>query len=134
MKIIEALSILKNNCSTQLDNIRLKIKLSPSEFNALLSIDKNEKLTCQNLSAKMGLSSSRGSRVISKLIHRGYLKEEKHKKDKRCNIISLSSKGLKVKDEIEELLSECEKKIRTKLTNQELQSIKGNLEKLIKIL
>ncbi len=134
MKIIEALSILKNNCAAQLDSIRVETKLTPAEFNGIISIERKQKLTCQDLSTKMGLSASRGSRVINKLISKGYLKEEKHKIDKRCNLISLSPNGIRLKNKIDELLNDCEKKIKSKLTKDELNSVISSLEKLIKVL
>lgn len=134
MKIIEALLILKNNCVSHLDSIRLEIKLSPSEFNCILSIDKNEKLSCQSLSAKMGLSASRGSRVINKLISKGYLKEEKHRKDKRCNLISLTPNGMKVKKKIDELINGCEKRIKSRLLKDEANTIISAFKKLIEVM
>ncbi|MCX7833260.1 MAG: MarR family transcriptional regulator [Ignavibacteria bacterium] len=134
MKIIEALSILKNNCANHLDKIRIRMKLSPAEFNGIISIRTNEKLTCNELSRKMGLSPSRGSRVINKLIQKGYLKEERNVKDKRCNIITLSQKGSNVKKKIEDLINECESEIQSKLSESEIESISISLEKLIKVL
>lgn len=134
MKIIQALTILKNNCSAHLDKIRIKMKLSPSEFNGIISIDRNEKLTCQDLSNKMGLSPSRGSRVINKLISKGYLKEERNQLDKRCNFISLTADGLKVKKKIDGLFNECEAELQSKLTKDELKELMSSLKKLIKIL
>lgn len=134
MKIIEALTILKNHCTTNLETIRLKMKLTPAEFNGIISIDKNEKLTCQDLSNKMGLSPSRGSRVINKLISKGYLKEERNQLDKRCNFISLTADGKKVKEKIDGLFKECEAELESKLTKDELKELMSSLEKLIKIL
>lgn len=134
MKIIEALTILKNHCTSNLETIRLKMKLTPAEFNGIISIDKNEKLTCQDLSNKMGLSPSRGSRVINKLISKGYLKEERNQLDKRCNFISLTENGLKVKKKIDCLFNECEAELESKLTKDELRELMSSLEKLIKIL
>lgn len=134
MKILEAITLLKNGCILNDEKIRKKLNLSPAELNCIISLDKNEILTCNILSKKMGLSVSRGSRVINKLISRGYLQESKEKSDKRCSRINLSKSGIKVKNEIEIQMDLCEKKILKNLTKKDIENTKLYLEKLIKII
>lgn len=131
MKILEAIALLKNSCVLNDERIRDEIKLSPAEFNGIMSLDKGEKITCQALSGKMGLSVSRGSRVINKLLSKGYFRDEQFENDKRCSIISLTPEGVKAKQKINDILESCEMKITSKLTENEIEDMKKCLRKLI---
>ncbi len=131
MKILEAIALLKNSCVLNDERIRDEIKLSPAEFNGIMSLDKGEKITCQALSGKMGLSVSRGSRVINKLLSNGYFRDEQFENDKRCSIISLTPEGVKAKQKINDILESCEMKITSKLTENEIEDMKKCLRKLI---
>ena len=134
MKIIEAISILKNSCLENDEIIRKELNLSPAEMNGLLRLEKNECLNCQALSKKLGLSVSRGSRVINKLIEKGYFEESKEESDKRCSKIKLSDTGIKIKSKLNDLIDQCEKKIISKMKKSEIKNVKDTLEKLISII
>lgn len=134
MRILEAITLLKNSCILNDERIRNDIKLSPAEFNGIISLDKGEKVTCQSLSGKMGLSVSRGSRVINKLLTKGYFKEEKLKNDKRCSMISLTREGIKAKQKINEIIESCENKITSKLSTKEIEETRKCLVRLIKLM
>jgi DNA-binding MarR family transcriptional regulator len=134
MKILEAITLLKNSCILNDERFRDEIKLSPAEFNGIISLEKGEKITCQSLSGKMGLSVSRGSRVINKLLIKGYFKEEKLKNDKRCSIISLTREGIKAKQKIHEIIENCENKITSKLSAREIEETRKCLVRLIKLM
>lgn len=134
MRILEAITLLKNSCILNDERIRDEIKLSPAEFNGIMSLDKGEKITCQSLSGKMGLSVSRGSRVINKLLSKGYFKDEKLENDKRCSMISLTREGVKARQKINEIIDSCESKITSKLSEKEIFETRKCLERLIKLM
>jgi DNA-binding MarR family transcriptional regulator len=134
MNIIDLIIEIKNRCQINDENIRADLNLSPSEYNCLLSIDPDENISSKRLSKKMGLSNSRGSRIISNLVNKGYLKEKTDLDDKRALIISLASKGKKVKTSISDTLQNCENKITSKISESEITEIKQNLLKIINIL
>jgi DNA-binding MarR family transcriptional regulator len=134
MRILEAITLLKNSCILNDERIRNEIKLSPAEFNGIMSLEKGEKITCQSLSGKMGLSVSRGSRVINKLLAKGYFKDEQLENDKRCSMISLTREGIKAKQKINEIMDSCERKITSKLSDKEIEETRKCLDRLIKIM
>jgi DNA-binding MarR family transcriptional regulator len=134
MKIIEAIALLKNACLMNDAEIRKHLHLTPAEFNGLLSIDDSEIVSCQTLSQKMGLSVSRGSRVINKLIDKKYLKGKRLNDDKRCSQISLTKKGMEAKVEIYKTIDDCEKKITSILTKSQVSETKKCLNRLITLL
>lgn len=134
MRIVEAISVLKNFCINNDEEIRNALNLSPAELHGLIALNEGEEISCQMLSKKMGLSVSRGSRVISKLVKKGYFSESKLERDKRCINIKLSKEGLRVKNKIDNMMDICEKRIMSKLTGDEAEKIISVLEKLIKIM
>lgn len=133
MKIIEAITLLKNACLVNDAAIRKNLHLTPAEFNGILAIEDSEEISCQTLSRKMGLSVSRGSRVINKLIEKKYFSGKKLNNDKRCSRISLTEKGIKAREEILQMIDECEKKIMAILTETQVNETKKCLNRLIDI-
>ena len=129
-RIVDCIINLKNKCASKEEEIRKEYSLSPAEYNGLLSINNNESLKCNQLSKKMDLSVSRGSRVIEKLMKNGYLKQESSKTDRRISIISLTPKGCNAKKKIEKVLNECEAKILKELTKKEVEQTISILNKL----
>lgn len=98
-----------------------------------MEIDSTERITCNVLSKKMGLSPSRGSRIIDGLVRKKYLIRMTNPEDRRSFVLSLSSKGVKIKDDIERERDNYEKRIREKLSTKEFDLIKEGLELVTKI-
>ena len=132
--IIDLIIALKGKCSITDENIRGKTTLSPSEYRALMSISEVEVLSSTEFSGRIGLSPSRGSRVIEKMIQNGYLSRKSYPGDRRTAIISLSPEAVELKKRIVEIKRECEQKIKAKVPAKELDTIKRALNKLISIL
>ncbi|MGD9347679.1 MAG: MarR family transcriptional regulator, partial [Candidatus Aminicenantes bacterium] len=72
-QLVDILSELRKKCSDNEERIRISLDLSEAEYNGLLCLNNDEKVTCQEFSERMGLSVSRGSRVIDMLFEKGYL-------------------------------------------------------------
>ncbi|MGE5399327.1 MAG: MarR family winged helix-turn-helix transcriptional regulator [Ignavibacteriales bacterium] len=121
-------------CKLNEDSIRQEFDLSPAEYNGLTSINPGEQITCKVLAEKMGLSASRGSRIIFRLVNDGYLKQEASPDDRRCQIVSLDKNGLRVRKEIDRLKNKCEERITRAVSPEVLKDIIHNLEVLNKVL
>ena len=132
--VIDLIFQLKSSCMAKEDKIREELKLSPAEFHGLLSLLPGSEIPCNILSKKMGLSVSRGSRVIDKLVKNGYLKENCNNEDGRVTKITLTSKGMTVQKKIHQMLEDCENTILTKMTRSELSVLEDSLIKLSDIL
>jgi len=133
-KIIDLIFELKSGCFSKEESIRKKLKLSPAEFRGILVLTPKTIISCNLLSKKMGLSISRGSRVVEKMLKNGYLKEVKKKGDKRFLNVTLASKGEKIRLKISEMLEDCEKIIEKKITGKEIETLIGSLYKITNIL
>jgi len=86
-----------------------------------------ENITCNTLSQKMGLSPSRGSRVIDGLVRKGYFIRSDHPSDRRSYFISLSNDGLKIRRQIYQEKKRYEARINERFSKDELEQIKDAL-------
>ena len=93
-----------------------------------------EKISCNALSQRMRLSVSRVSRIIDKLVNKGYLLRHIDSKDRRAINIYLSPKGIRCRKSIEELKDICEKKIIAKIDRKKLGLVKKGINILGKTL
>jgi DNA-binding MarR family transcriptional regulator len=132
--VINVIFALKSKCCSQEEKIRTELKLSPAEFKGLMSIEPGMIVPCKVLSQKMGLSVSRGSRVIEKLMKSGYLKEVKTSKDRRVMNVTLAQKGINTQKRIMKIFQDCEHKILKKFSKPELESLISSLVKVNEVL
>ena len=132
-KLVDLIIELKKDCMIDEKQIRTLCNVSLAEYKAVMEIDTTERITCNVLSKKMGLSLSRGSRIIDSLVRKRYLLRTTNPGDRRSFVLSLSSKGVKIKEDIERESNNCEKRIREKLSTKEFDLIKEGLELVIKI-
>lgn len=133
-RIFDIVTNLKNKCLDKEISIQKEYFLSPAEYNSLISIEPEVIYSCNQLSKKLGLSISRSSRVLYKLIKNGYLKSIRDKEDRRVLKVVLTEKGLSTRRKINKKLDECEKNILEKLQMPELLLLKNSLNKLSDIL
>ena len=131
--LIDLIIELKKGCLEDEEQIRTLCNVSLAEYKAVIEIDTTERITCNVLSKKMGLSPSRGSRIIDGLVRKKYLTRMTNSEDRRSFVLSLSPKGTKIKEQIERERNNYEKRIREKLSTKELDLIEEGLELVIKI-
>jgi DNA-binding MarR family transcriptional regulator len=129
-RIFDIITNLKKKCLDKEESIQKEYYLSPAEYNGLLSVAPEEVYNCNQLSKKMGLSVSRSSRVLERLVKNGYLKGIKNKEDRRVLKVTLTEKGVSTRDKINKRLEECEKDIINKLQKSELYLLENALNKL----
>ena len=132
-KLVDLIIKLKKGCMEDEKQIRTLCNISLAEYQGIMEINATERITCNVLSKKMGLSPSRGSRIIDGLVRKGYLLRATNPGDRRSFVLSFSSKGVKIKDDIERERNNCEKRIREKLSIKEFNRIKEGLELVTKI-
>lgn len=132
--ILDLIFDLKFSCLSKEESICKELKLSPAEFRGILSVSEDDTVPCHVLSKTMGLSVSRGSRVINKLMESGYLSESRTEGDKRIMNVKLTAKGRRTRKIIVNMLKDCENIIFKNLTKSELQVLQNSLSKITGIL
>ena len=132
-KLVDLIIELKKDCMIDEEQIRTLCNVSLAEYKAVMEISATERITCNVLSKKMGLSPSRGSRIIDGLVRKKLLIRTTNPEDRRSFVLSLSSKGAKIKNDIKQERNNCEKRIREKLSTKEFDLVKEGLELVTKI-
>lgn len=133
-RLIDVIFELKSGCFEKEESIQIALNLSPAEFRGILALAQNSVISCKELSKKMGLSYSRVSRVVEKLMKHGYLKEVHIEGDRRILYLKLADKGLKIKKKIRGMMEECEQDIQKKITPEEEKSLVNILSRVTGIL
>jgi DNA-binding MarR family transcriptional regulator len=131
--IIDLIIELKKSCMEDEEHIRTICNISFAEYKGIMGIDIEESITCNALSKKMGLSPSRGSRIIDNLVRKGYLLRMVNPADRRSFVVSLSFKGAKIRKQIKQERNNCEKRIIKSFSEKEVGLIKEGLELITKI-
>jgi DNA-binding MarR family transcriptional regulator len=111
--------------------IMTQFGLSPAEYNGIASLDPGEEVCGTVVSEKMNLSPSRSSRVVEKMVQKGYLIREIDSKDRRKCTICLSPKGMDIKEQINKHHETCEQRLRDTLTEDEIETFSSTLNKII---
>lgn len=131
--LVDLIIELKKICMKDEEQIRTLCNISLSEYQGIIKINITERITCNTLSKKMGLSPSRGSRIIDDLVKKGYLLRTTNSEDRRSFVLSLSSKGIKIRKKIEQERNNCEYRLRKNLSVREVELIKEGLELITKV-
>lgn len=126
-RLFELIMILKKKCLRTEESIRSDLNLTPGEFNGLLTIEEGEIMPGLFFANKMDLSPSRASRIINRLVDRGYMELKTSKKDRRSIDASLTKKGLQMRQIVFEKMTQCENRITAQLSINQVKKIKKAL-------
>jgi DNA-binding MarR family transcriptional regulator len=130
-RIIDYIFQLKKKCLMEEAAIGKEVGLSPSEIHCIESMLPGERLSGNTLSHRMGLSPSRGSRVIDQLIGKGLLRRMEDPDDRRTNVITVTEKGTGVRQRVENAKRSCERKITAEMESGQIEKIKQGLKVLV---
>ena len=110
-RLFELILAIKRKCQCNEEQIQTDLGLSPAEFNGLVVLAGGQEVLGCEFSRRMGLSASRGSRVLNTLVTHGYVRTQLSPDDRRAILISLTGRGQRMKEQITERMKECEKRI-----------------------
>lgn len=133
-KFFELIIQIRKKCIQTEEKIQKELQISPAEFNGLLSIHPKQKMPCALFSGQMGLSASRGSRVIGKLQENGFIQLKTIPNNRRSVEVSLTKRGLEMRAILEERMAECEKRFITQLSKKQIQEIRKSLTLLADVM
>ena len=129
--LLDLLQAVQDKCMIEEKNIRRDLHLSPAEYKGLNVISPEEELTCREFSRRMGLSLSRGSRVIDRLTRHGYLIRSGCIADRRCKNLRLTQPGRAYRNKIVDRRHAYEKQLRTAYSPHTWKSLKSDIRQLL---
>jgi DNA-binding MarR family transcriptional regulator len=130
MRIIDYIFDLKKMCVLEENEIGDRVGLHTSEIHCVESIEPGESVSSGELSGRMGLSPSRGSRVIESLIERGVLDRRTDSRDRRSALIALTGRGAVLRRDIERSKEGCEDKITRAMSEEDVSLVKEGFSRL----
>ena len=125
---------LKYFCTCNENKISSSWHISLAELKGINAMESHESVTCSELAEKINLSPSRGSRIIDNLVRKGYLFREIQDQDRRTTLLYLTKRGEKLKYNITREQKAFEDMLTSKLSSQEIESVRKGLATLEKIL
>ena len=102
---------LKKKCLLADQRLMDDLKISQSELLFFSALKNCQGMNCPELARNMGLSLSRISRVVEKLVVNGYLDRKTDDADRRAIQLCLTSKGKAIRNKIDKVRNECEDRL-----------------------
>jgi len=91
---------LLENCQIKIERTAEKLNLTVAEFKLLRTVNTDEVLSAGELAKRLGLSSSRITRIIEGLMKKGLVKKESGGSDRRVVHIRLTPAGTQTRDQL----------------------------------
>jgi DNA-binding MarR family transcriptional regulator len=129
-KLLDIVDKIREKCLAKEEEFRQNLNLTETEYRGLLCLDENERITCQEFSARMNLSVSRGSRVIDRLFAGGYIDRADLSSDRRCKNIWLTKMGISIRQKIEKQRQHCEESLISDFSETKIRKLKIELKDL----
>jgi len=122
---------LRKCCQQREMSIRRQSGLTEAEVACLTALGPEEGLSVGELSARMGLSKSRGGRVIDRLVRRRLVDRRGHGDDRRVAEVVVTAAGRAVQQRLGECVDACEAALRQRLTRAEQRAAISGLALMI---
>ena len=132
--LFEVILAVKRKCQSNEEQIREELGLSQAEFNGLLVLADAEEMTGCEFARRMGLSPSRASRVLDRLVMGGYATRRSDAEDRRAIQVCLTARGRQMSRRIMGRMRACEDRICDSLDGAEVRQVRRALELLESVL
>lgn len=106
-----------------------KYDLTYTQYIVLMVLWEKDHISVKEIGSRLYLDSGTLTPLINKLIAKGYIKKEKSKLDERESVISLTKKGLELKEDIKEVPPLIARKV--KLSQEEAKTLYTLLYKVL---
>ena len=121
---------LLENCQIKIERTARKLNLKVAEFKLLRSLGESEKVAAGELAKRLGLSSSRLTRIIDGLIAKRIVKKSIGGKDRRVVEIQLTSEGVQTRDQLKLMYVTVHQEIISLLPSDACEPVNLAMQKL----
>jgi DNA-binding MarR family transcriptional regulator len=129
--IMEMVYEMKKKCNHVDQKLMDEFNLSQSEYLFFYSLDNCKAISSSELSKHMGLSASRVSRVVDKLVINGFLDRNIDSSDRRAITLCLTSKGQEIKSRINKERLKCEEQLLRVIPSNEVEKLREIIAKIV---
>lgn len=123
---------MRKKCVAIDNQLMAKLNLSQSELLFFSSLDQCTGISSPELARNMGLSPSRISRVIEKLVVDGYLDRDVDKSDRRAITLCLTDRGRMIQSEITKGRQECEARLLNAVPEPDIEKFREIIGRMIR--
>jgi len=123
---------MKQKCAQVDQQLMDDLNISQSELLFFSALDNCLGLSSPELAKNMGLSLSRISRVVDKLVVNGYLDRNTDAADRRAITLCLTPKGKVVRSKIDEVRNECEARLIETIPSEEIERFRDIISRVVK--
>jgi DNA-binding MarR family transcriptional regulator len=121
---------LLENCQIKIERTAHKLNLTVAEFKLLRSIQDGEKLSAGSLAKRLGLSSSRITRIIDGLVKKEMVRKDVGGKDRRVVDVQLTPIGVDTRNQLKDMYVSVHRDIIDLLPSDTGESVMLAMEKL----
>lgn len=129
--LLTGITRLGRCCERITREISAHTRLSEAQCAFLQAAPADRSIVNGELCRQVGLSPSRGSRVIDELVQGGWVDRAADPADRRIIRLMLSPTGRALKDEIAALAARCEATLTSQLNEAELATVKAGMTLLL---
>ena len=122
---------MKKKCSQMDQQLMDELSISQSELLFFSSLNNCQGISSPELARSMGLSASRVSRVVEKLVVNGYLDRNPDASDRRAITLCLTDKGKIVRNKIDKVKNDCEARLLETIPSEEVEKFREIISKVI---
>jgi len=130
-KILSMVYEMKRKCAQIDQQLISELDISQSELLFFSALDNCQVMSSPELAKNMGLSLSRISRVVDKLVVNGYLDRTTDLADRRAITLCLTDKGKVIRRKIDEVRNQCEEKLLLTIPTDEIDRFRDTISKIV---
>lgn len=117
-----------------LNNSLKEMDITISQARVLLVLAKNDGVSIDFLSSETKIGKSSITKSVKILERKQYLTKDIDPKDNRRKIVRITSKGKEIQKQAVKVNDEIEEKLNVEFGKKEIESLKNELEELIKLI
>lgn len=132
--LVSAITGLRLCCERMERQVQEQAALSAAQCAMLSAMPAEGGVQTGELCRAVGLSPSRGGRVIEELAQLGLVERQADPADRRAARLGLTAAGSELKRRLDALIATCEQRIASRLSDEELETVKAGLALLIRVM
>ena len=125
---------LRSSCIRREESIRKPAGLTAGAYNCLRAIEPEQEVTCTEVAERIGVSPSRGSRIIDGLIRSGHMGRRTSPEDRRVTLVYLTPAGLEIRRRVEAVRDDCARRLEEAFQPDELRLLKASIQRIVSVL